>query len=72
MSVTDAGTKQFGRKHGLGGGPAVLVGIGVALIVLAFLLAFTIFGEIAALAGVTLVAVGARSTGRRGRGTRND
>ena len=72
MSLTDARTKQFDRKHGVGEVPAVLIGIGVALIVLTFLLAFTIYGEIAALAGVALIVVGARSTGHRARGTRND
>jgi hypothetical protein len=43
--------------------PGALIGTGIALIVLAFLLAFTIFGEIAALAGVVLVATGARTIG---------
>ncbi len=52
--------------------PAVVIGIGVALIVLAFLLAFTIFGEIAALVGVALIVVGARSTGRRARARTKD
>ncbi len=52
--------------------PGVLIGIGLALIALTFLLAFTIFGEIAALAGVALLAVGARMTGRRTSGTRKD
>ena len=52
--------------------PAVLIGIGVALIVLAFLLAFTIFGEIAALGGVALIVVGVRSTGRRAGATTKD
>jgi hypothetical protein len=52
--------------------PGVLIGMGIALIVLAFLLAFTIFGEIAALAGVALIVGGARMTGRRVCGTRKD
>jgi hypothetical protein len=50
----------------------VLIGIGIALIVLAFLLAFTIFGEVAALAGVALIVVSARMTGRRACGTTKD
>jgi hypothetical protein len=43
----------------------VLIGVGVALIVLAFLLAFTIYGEVSAVAGAVLVVFGARRTGRR-------
>jgi hypothetical protein len=42
-----------------------LIGVGVALIVLAFLLAFTFFGELSAVVGAVLVALGARQTGRR-------
>jgi hypothetical protein len=43
----------------------VLIGVGVALIVLAFLLAFTIFGELSAVVGAVLIVLGARQTGRR-------
>jgi hypothetical protein len=45
--------------------PGVLIGMGIALAVLAFLLAFTLFGEIAASAGVALLVVGSAMTGRR-------
>jgi hypothetical protein len=45
--------------------PGVLIGLGAALAILAFLLAFTVFGEVAAAAGVALVIVGAARTGRR-------
>jgi hypothetical protein len=52
--------------------PGIVIGLGVALTVLAFLLAFTIFGEIAALGGVALIVVGARMTGRKVGGSRED
>jgi hypothetical protein len=42
-----------------------LICMGVVLIVLAFLLAFTIFGEVSAVVGALLVVLGARQTGRR-------
>jgi hypothetical protein len=45
--------------------PGVLIGIGAVFVVLAFLLAFTIFGEVSAAAGVALVIIGSRLTGRR-------
>jgi hypothetical protein len=44
---------------------AVLIGLGLVFIVFAFLLAFTIFGEVSAVVGVALVVLGARRTGRR-------
>jgi len=47
--------------------PGVLIGAGVLLVVLTFLLAFTIFGEIAAVLGVACIAIGAVMTGRRQR-----
>jgi hypothetical protein len=43
----------------------VLIGAGAVLVVLAFLLAFTIFGEVSAAAGVALVIAGSAMTGRR-------
>jgi hypothetical protein len=43
----------------------VLIGLGVLLIVLAFLLAFTIFGEISAVVGLLGVVAGALMLGRR-------
>jgi hypothetical protein len=51
--------------------PSVLIGVGALLIVLTFLLAFTIFGEISAALGVVCILVGAVTLGRRagGRGS---
>jgi hypothetical protein len=46
--------------------PAVLVGVGGVLIVLTFLLAFTIFGVISAVLGITCLVVGATMLSRRG------
>ena len=48
--------------------PAVLVGIGAVLIVLTFLLAFTIFGAISALLGIACLVVGATMFSQRGPG----
>jgi hypothetical protein len=45
----------------------LLIAIGLGLIVLAFLLAFTLYGEVAAVVGVGLVITGAAMTGRRPR-----
>ena len=45
--------------------PSVLIGTGLVLIVLTFLLAFTIFGEISAVLGVACVVLGAVMLGRR-------
>jgi hypothetical protein len=47
--------------------PAVLIGVGVILMVLTFLLAFTIFGQISALLGVAALAAGAIMLDRRAR-----
>jgi hypothetical protein len=48
--------------------PGVLIGAGAVLVVMAFLLAFTVFGEVSAAAGVALVIVGSAMTGRRAPG----
>jgi hypothetical protein len=48
--------------------PGVLIGVGVILIVLTLLLAFTIFGEISAVLGLGCVAIGAVMMGRGTRG----
>ncbi|MFZ0059668.1 MAG: hypothetical protein WAL35_06435 [Acidimicrobiales bacterium] len=48
--------------------PGVLIGVGALLILLTFLLAFTIFGEISAVLGVTCIVIGAVMLGRRTRG----
>jgi hypothetical protein len=45
----------------------LLIAVGLGLIVLAFLLAFTVFGEAAAVVGVGLLIIGAAMTGRRPR-----
>jgi hypothetical protein len=48
--------------------PALLVGVGGVLIVLTFLLAFTIFGVISAVLGIACLVVGATVLSRRGGG----
>lgn len=48
--------------------PGVLIGVGVLLIVLTLLLAFTIFGEISAVLGLGCVGIGAVMGSRRTRG----
>ena len=45
--------------------PVALISVGSLLVVLTFLLAFTIFGMISALLGVACIAMGARMYGRR-------
>jgi cobalamin biosynthesis protein CobD/CbiB len=45
--------------------PSVLIGVGALVIVLTFLLALTIFGEISAVLGVVCILVGAVTLGRR-------
>jgi len=52
--------------------PAALLGAGAMLIVLTFLLAFTIFGVISALLGVACIVMGAMMLGRRARGPGTD
>jgi len=52
--------------------PTVLIGVGAVLIVLTFLLAFTIFGEISALLGAMCIVIGAMLLGRRAHGPRAD
>ncbi len=52
--------------------PTVLIGVGALLIVLTFLLAFTIFGDISALLGAALIVVGAVMVGRRAQGQTTD
>ena len=47
--------------------PGVLIGVGVLLIVLTLLLAFTSFGEISAVLGLGCVGIGAAMVGRRKR-----
>ena len=42
----------------------LLIGFGVVLVVFTFLLAFTIYGEIAAVLGVVLIVTGALMLGR--------
>lgn len=44
-----------------------LIVVGVVLLTFTFLLAFTIFGEIALILGVASIAVGAAMLGRRAR-----
>jgi membrane-bound ClpP family serine protease len=48
--------------------PAALIGIGAVLIVFTFLLAFTIYGELSAVAGVACIVIGAALLGRRSSG----
>jgi hypothetical protein len=43
----------------------LLIAIALGLIAMAFLLAFTVFGEVSAVAGVGLVIIGAAMNGRR-------
>jgi hypothetical protein len=45
--------------------PGVLIALGAALAILAFLRAFTIYGEVSAAVGVVLVLIGSVLTGRR-------
>jgi hypothetical protein len=45
--------------------PRVLIGVGALLIVLALLLAFTIFGEISAVLGVACIVIGVVKHSRR-------
>ena len=45
--------------------PATLIALGVVLIIFTFLLAFTIFGVIAAVAGIACIAIGVALLGRR-------
>jgi hypothetical protein len=45
--------------------PTALMSVGAMLIVLTFLLAFTMFGVISALLGIACIAMGARMLGRR-------
>ncbi len=45
--------------------PVVLIGAGAILIMLTFLLAFTIFGVISALLGMACILMGAMMLGRR-------
>ena len=45
--------------------PIAFVTVGAVLVVLALLLAFTIFGVISALLGVACIVIGARMLGRR-------
>ncbi len=52
--------------------PAILIGVGATLIVLTFLLAFTIFGVISALLGVACIAMGTIMLGRREPGPGTD
>jgi hypothetical protein len=42
-----------------------LIGVGIALIVLTFLLAFTLYGEICGVVGVVCLVVGAVKFGQR-------
>ena len=48
--------------------PAALISIGAVLIVFTFLLAFTIYGELSAVAGVACIVIGAVLLGRRSSG----
>lgn len=48
--------------------PAAFFGIGAVLIVFTFLLAFTIYGELSAVAGVACIVIGAVLLGRRSPG----
>ncbi len=48
--------------------PAVLIGVGGVLIVLTFLLAFTIFGVFSAVLGIACLVVGAFMLSRQGPG----
>jgi len=52
--------------------PAVLFGVGAALVILTFLLAFTVFGEISALLGVLCLVTGALMIARRSHGQGTD
>jgi len=45
--------------------PTVLIVLGAVLAVFAFLAAFTIYGELSAVAGVACIAIGAVLLGRR-------
>lgn len=55
-----------GRSNVVAGG---LIGAGAVLIVLTFLLAFTIFGEVSAVVGAALFGLGCWQAGRRTRQT---
>jgi hypothetical protein len=48
--------------------PGVLIGVGVVLILMMFLLAFTIFGAISALLGIASIAIGAVMLSHRAAG----
>ncbi len=52
--------------------PIVLIGVGAVLIVLTFLLAFTIYGLISLGLGVLTIALGAHMFGRRAPGPEAD
>jgi hypothetical protein len=52
--------------------PGVLIGLGGLLLVFTFLLAFTIFGELSAVLGITCIVAGSIMLGRRSSGPVTD